>query len=89
LSAARLELKVVPRAARSEIVGWLGNRLKLRVAAVPEAGRANAAITAFLASELGVPKSRLRIVSGRGAQHKTIEIAGLDADELAARLPAK
>jgi uncharacterized protein YggU (UPF0235/DUF167 family) len=71
MSTARLELKVVPRATRTEVVGWLGDRLKLRVAAVPEAGRANAAIISLLSRELGVPERRLRIVSGHGAQRKT------------------
>jgi uncharacterized protein (TIGR00251 family) len=89
MSTARLELKVVPRATRTEVVGWLGDRLKLRVAAVPEAGRANAAIISLLSRELGVPERRLRIVSGHGAQRKTIEIEGIDSVELAARLPPK
>jgi uncharacterized protein YggU (UPF0235/DUF167 family) len=47
---ATLHIKVVPRAARDQIVGWLDGALKVRVAAAPEAGRANAALEARRAS---------------------------------------
>src|SRR5690606_13091128 len=46
---AKLSVKVVPRASRDEIVGWLGDRLKVKIAAPPQDGRANAALEAFLA----------------------------------------
>ena len=39
-----LEVKVVPGASRSEVTGWLGDSLKIRVAAPPERGKANAAV---------------------------------------------
>ncbi len=72
--------------------GWAegagGQRyLKARVRAVPEGGKANAALIALLAETLDVPKSALRIASGASARLKRIEIAG-DSGKLAARLEA-
>ncbi len=43
----RLSLKVVPGSSRDEIVGWLGDSLKVKVKAPPEKGRANEAVDAM------------------------------------------
>ena len=57
----------------------------MRVRAVPDQGKANAAVTALLAAALEVPKSAVELVAGDTARIKTFEIAG-NAEELAARL---
>lgn len=85
----RLELKVVPRASRNEIVGWLGGRLKVRVAAVPERGRANEALEDFLADALEVPRRAVRVVAGASTSRKLVEIGGLTRAELLRRLPER
>ena len=41
---AKVAVKVVPRASRDEVVGWLGDRLKIKIAAPPQDGRANDAL---------------------------------------------
>jgi uncharacterized protein (TIGR00251 family) len=86
---ARLAVKVVPRAARSEIVGWMGDSLRVRVAAAPERGRANAALIDLLADVLGLPRQQIRVASGQTATRKLIDIDGVDASELRRRLPAR
>lgn len=84
----RLHLKVVPKASNSRIVGWVGERLKIAVTAPPERGKANEAVIDMLAAALGVPASRIRVVTGLASPLKTVEIPGEDADVLA-RLPAR
>ncbi len=79
-----MHVRLTPKAAVDRIDGWeedeLGRRfLKVRVRASPIEGRANAALLAFLAEKLGVPKSRLTLVSGETARLKTLDIDG-DAD---------
>jgi uncharacterized protein YggU (UPF0235/DUF167 family) len=77
---------VVPRAARDEIVGWLGDALKVRVAAVPEGGRANAALEAVLAAALGVRKADVRVTTGHTSTRKLVAIEGLERSEIDRRL---
>jgi hypothetical protein len=78
----QLKLKVVPGASRSEISGWLGDTLKLRVAAPPEKGKANKAVEALLCEALGHSAGAVRIVSGHGSPRKTAEIEGLSTEDV-------
>ncbi len=75
--AARLQIKVVAGAAQSSIAGWLGDRLKLRVNAVAEKGKANAAVEATIAEALGLHKTAVRIVAGQTSPRKTLEVSGM------------
>ena len=85
-----LSLRVTPNAGSDRIEGREPRAdgeavLRLRVAAVPDKGKANAAAVALLAKALGVPKSAIRLVAGETARSKVVEIAG-DGPSLAARL---
>ena len=73
----RLKVKVVPGASRPGVAGWLGDALKIRVAAPPEKGRANAAVLKLLGKELAVHESALRIAAGGASQNKIVEIHGM------------
>ena len=82
-STVRLAVRLTPRGGREAIDGWVvdgdGRRyLKVRVAAPPVEGAANAALIAFLAKTLGVSRSSLTLVSGAGARLKLIDIVGCD-----------
>ena len=57
-------LKVVPGSSRSRIVGVLGDRLKVAVAAAPERGAANDEVCRLLAQRLGLKRADVRIVAG-------------------------
>ena len=70
-----LRIKVVPGASRSEIVGVLGDRLKIRIAAPPEKGNANQALLLLIADWLGT--KNIELVSGHGNVEKTVRVAGL------------
>ena len=82
----RLRLRVSPRAARAGVVGRHGEAWKVRVAAPPEAGRANDAVVRLLAETLSVPRTAVTVVSGHGARDKVVELAGLDEGEIDRRL---
>ena len=82
----RLRAKVVPKAAKDEVVGWIGDALRLRVSAPPERGKANAAVLDLLSSALGMSQKRMRIVAGATNQRKVVEIEGLTETELRARI---
>jgi uncharacterized protein YggU (UPF0235/DUF167 family) len=82
----RLQIKVVPGASR-ESVEWFGELLKVKVRAVAEKGRANAAVEQLLAKTLQV--ARVTVVSGFTSPMKTVEIPGLDAAALVQRLGPK
>jgi uncharacterized protein (TIGR00251 family) len=69
-----LAVKAVPGASRDQIAGVLGERLKIRIAAPPEGGKANKAISQLLAKTLGVPRNRVTIDSGRTGPEKTVRI---------------
>ena len=79
---ARLTVKVHPRARRSALGGRLGDAWKLGLAAPPVDGKANEECVRFLAELAGVPKSRVRIVTGAAARVKVIEIEGLTEETL-------
>ncbi|HVZ93008.1 MAG TPA: DUF167 domain-containing protein [Phycisphaerales bacterium] len=72
-----LAVKAVPGAKRDEVVGWLGHRLKVRVSAPPEGGKANRAICELLANELGIKARDVEVVSGAGSAEKTVRLVGI------------
>ena len=68
-------VKVIPRSAKTEIVGEMGDgTLKVKIAAPPEQGRANDALCAFLAVHYGVPRRAVTIVSGHSAALKLVRV---------------
>jgi uncharacterized protein YggU (UPF0235/DUF167 family) len=83
-----ISVKAVPRAARDEIVGWLDGALKIRVAAAPQDGRANAALETLLATTLGLRKTAVRVAAGHASARKRVEIDGIERAELERRLAA-
>ena len=72
-----LNIKAVPGAKRSEIAGVLGDRLKVRVAAPPEDGKANAAIADLLAKEFKVRTRDVEIIRGHSNPEKTVRVRGI------------
>ncbi len=88
----RLAVRLQPGARKTEICGLAaladgGVALKARVTAVPEGGKANAALIALLAKTWRLPKGAFEIVSGRSDRTKTLLIAG-DPASLEAKLAA-
>lgn len=75
----QIRIRVTPNAKKSEILGWeddpqSGRHLRVRIQAPPVDGKANKALLAFLAKELGLPRSRLAIARGESSRLKTIDL---------------
>lgn len=83
-----LSLHIQPGAKRTETAGPHGDALKIRLAAPPVDGKANDALIAFLAKALGVPKSRVELVSGQASRAKRVRVAGITAAAAAVALQA-
>ncbi len=66
---------MVPGASRSEIVGALGDRLKVRIAAPPENGKANQALILLLSQWLET--KNIELIAGQSSAEKTVFISGL------------
>lgn len=73
------DVKVLPRASRDQIVGCVNGQLKVKLTAPPVSGKANSALVALLAKELGVAKSQLDIVRGQTSSHKQLFVKDADA----------
>jgi len=81
-----LVVQVQPRAARSEVAGWHGEALKLRLAAPPVDGAANQELVRYLAERLGLRRADVQLLSGRGGRRKRVEILGLTLAQVWDRL---
>ncbi|RLS84770.1 MAG: DUF167 domain-containing protein [Planctomycetota bacterium] len=79
---ARLEVKAVPGSSRDQIVGWLGDALKIKVTAPPEKGKANEAVIELLAAVLGIATDDVSVVSGHSSPAKVMAIAGMDDEAI-------
>jgi uncharacterized protein YggU (UPF0235/DUF167 family) len=90
VDGVQFRLRVAPRGGRDIVEGWVrdaegGMLLKARVAAAPENGKANVALSVLLAKTLDVPKKTVGIRSGAAARIKRVQICG-DPAALSARL---
>jgi uncharacterized protein (TIGR00251 family) len=75
-----LKIHVVPGARQTAAAGLHGDRLKVKVAAPPEKGRANEELLAFLARTLKVPRGNLHLTSGAASRAKVVAIDDLSPD---------
>lgn len=85
-------MRLTPRASRDAVEGVEQSadgtaHLKARVRAVPEKGRANAALEALIAQTLAVPRSQVKVISGGTSRLKTVHVTAVP-DEIADRLHA-
>ncbi len=77
---AELKVRAQPNASKDAIEGQGEDAsgqafLKVRVRAVPEKGKANAAIEQLLAKALGLPKSAVSVEKGETQRIKTVRIS--------------
>lgn len=85
-TAVRLDLRVTPRASKNSIGGVRDGRLVVKVTAPPVDAAANDAVIALFSRVLDVPKRSVTIVLGATSRSKTVELSGITADAIRARL---
>lgn len=75
-----LTLHIQPGAKRTEVAGLHGDALKIRLAAPPVDGKANAALISFISDQLGIAKSAVSVKSGLTSRRKILEIVAAPSD---------
>jgi uncharacterized protein (TIGR00251 family) len=73
-TALVLALHVQPGAKRTEVAGTHGDALRIRLAAPPVDGKANAELLRFLAGVFGVPRHAVALLRGGASRQKTVRI---------------
>jgi hypothetical protein len=79
-----IDVRVIPRAKRTEFGGERDGAFLVRVAAPPVEGAANEALITFLARTLGLPRRQVAIVGGERSRTKRVAIAGADLERVRA-----
>ena len=69
-----LNIRVVPRASKNEIIGLYGDALKVRIQAPPVDGKANAYLIKFLSQHWKIPRRNIEILSGETGRNKRLKI---------------
>ena len=82
-----LTLHIQPGAKKTAVAGRHGDALKIRLAAPPVDGKANAALLEFIADALGLPKAAVKLKSGHTSRRKVREVDGATEDAMAALIP--
>ena len=77
MTEAVLTLHVQPGAKRTEVAGRHGDAIRIRVAAPPMDGAANAELVRYLADLFDLPRRAVRIEAGTGSRRKIVPVDGL------------
>lgn len=85
-----LRIYVIAGMSRNEFVGEFGDpiRLKMKINAIPEDGKANKEIVAFLAKTLKITKADIEFIRGETSRNKDLKI-NLSSEELSFRMSEK
>ncbi|PTY06410.1 DUF167 domain-containing protein [Opitutaceae bacterium EW11] len=87
-TTCRIAIKAIPNAPKNQVVGWLGDALKVKVHAPALEGRANEELCEFLAESLGLPKRAVSVAQGDKSRQKLVQVEGLTLDQLRQRFRA-
>ena len=81
-----LNLHIQPGAKKTEVVGQHGDALKIRLAAPPVDGKANAALLAFIAEKVGTGRTAVELVGGQTSRAKRVSIHAITPQAVLAAL---
>jgi uncharacterized protein (TIGR00251 family) len=84
-----LEVRVHPGAKRNAITGEHDGALKVSLTTPPTDGRANAALIAFLAEKLAIPRVQITLLKGATSRSKTLRVSGLTSLKVTEALQSK
>lgn len=82
-----LSIRVAPKSSRSQIVGVMGDELKISLNAPPVDGRANKELIRLLAKTFSIPKSGVEILSGESSRSKRILLREVQPDAVRSKIP--
>ena len=83
-----LDVRVIPRAAKSQIAGTRADALLVRLNAPPVDSAANDELIRLLADTLGIARRHVEIVSGHRSRAKRVRITGVTSADIAEKLCA-
>ena len=83
---AQVRIKVVPGARQDQIVGWLGDVIKIRTSAPPEGGKANDRVIQLVAAALMIPRTHIKLLRGHANPNKVLQIDTLSQTEVDKRV---
>lgn len=81
-NAIVFNVKVIPRASRSEIVGEQAGVLRVKIAAPPVDGAANEELMRVIAKQFGIRSGAVRILAGQTGRMKKIRVEGISPEVL-------
>ena len=79
-------VKAVPGASRDAVAGAVGERLKVRVSAPPEGGKANNSICRLIADEFNLKPRDVAVERGHSSAEKVLRLRCVPTDAVRARL---
>ena len=85
-ASAKLKVRVIPHARKTEFTGYRDDELVLRLNAPALEGKANKAAIEYVSRYFGVPRSAVLMVSGEKSRHKIFQIVGLERSDLEGKL---
>ena len=85
-AGVELDVRVIPRARKTEVAGLRDQAVLIRLAAMPVEGAANDALVAFVAEWLAVPRRAVQILSGERSRRKRLSVTGVTANAIRVRL---
>jgi uncharacterized protein len=81
-----VQVRLSPRASRTEIVGPRGDALAVKVTDPPVDDRANVVLCKLIAKRVGIPPGKAQIMRGQKGRDKLLLLHGVGAAEAAKRL---
>ncbi len=89
-SGAALAVRVTTHAPHTELGGIQADgTIKVRLAAVPQKGKANEALLEFLADILRISPGKIELVAGQTGRNKLVSITGISSAEIHQRITEK